>query len=173
MLFKLLSPHLTHRWITIKLCYFLVFGVIKLEQNGCLDGTCKFWWLSSLTMSDQLKEKLWIYHHQTFYMDIRWHKIGWYWFSAIFEKQDGHHSQFSSNIYTFIIDSSASFPVPMPGDSVAVAGNRRFLVYILLSFGVILICLWGLEAYIYNVYEFCWPMYADLGRSGDTFVVAI
>ena len=27
--------------------------------------------------------------------------------------------------------------------------------YILLSFGVILRCLWGLEAYIYNVYEFC------------------
>ena len=26
--------------------------------------------------------------------------------------------------------------------------------------------------YIYNVYEFCWPMYADLGRPGDTFAVA-
>ena len=22
---------------------------------------------------------------------------------------------------------------------------------------------WGLEAYIKNVYEFCWPMYTDLG----------
>ena len=22
--------------------------------------------------------------------------------------------------------------------------------------------------YIYNVYEFCWPMYTDLGRPGDT-----
>ena len=30
----------------------------------------------------------------------------------------------------------------------------------------------GLEAYIYNVYEFCWPMYADLGRPGDIFAVA-
>ena len=29
------------------------------------------------------------------------------------------------------------------------------IFYILLSFGVILRCLWGLEAYIYNVYEFC------------------
>ena len=26
--------------------------------------------------------------------------------------------------------------------------------------------------YIYNVYEFCWPMYTDLGRPGDTFAVA-
>ena len=25
---------------------------------------------------------------------------------------------------------------------------------------------------IYNVYEFCWPMYTDLGRPGDTFAVA-
>ena len=47
-----------------------------------------------------------------------------------------------------------------------------YIFYILLSFGVILRCLWGLEAYIYNVYEFCWPMYADLGRPGDTFAVA-
>ena len=32
---------------------------------------------------------------------------------------------------------------------------------------------WGLEAYIKNVYyEFCWPMYTDLGRPGDTFAVA-
>ena len=106
------------------------------------------------------------------------------------------------------------------------------IFYILLSFGVILRCLWGLEAYsktclqgtpqypresvptwqvslhhrvlnmgkighrsekvspdhrvsprcsvpwrqvllyIYNVYEFCWPMYTDLGRPGDTFAVA-
>ena len=29
------------------------------------------------------------------------------------------------------------------------------IFYILLSFGVILRCLWGFEAYIYNVYEFC------------------
>ena len=29
------------------------------------------------------------------------------------------------------------------------------IFYILLSFGVILRCLWGLEAYIYNVYELC------------------
>ena len=46
------------------------------------------------------------------------------------------------------------------------------IFYILLSFGVILRCLWGLEAYIYNVYEFCWPMNTDLGRPGDTFAVA-
>ena len=46
------------------------------------------------------------------------------------------------------------------------------VLYILLSFGVILRCLWGLEAYLYNVYEFCWPMYSDLGRPGDTFAVA-
>ena len=50
------------------------------------------------------------------------------------------------------------------------------IFYILLSFGVILRCLWGLEAYIYiyiyNFYEFCWPMYTDLGRPGDTFAVA-
>ena len=26
--------------------------------------------------------------------------------------------------------------------------------------------------YIYNVYEFCWPIYTDLGRPGDTFAVA-
>ena len=31
---------------------------------------------------------------------------------------------------------------------------------------------WGLEAYIENVYEFCSPMYTDLGRPGDTFAVA-
>ena len=30
----------------------------------------------------------------------------------------------------------------------------------------------GLEAYIKNVYDFCWPMYTDLGRPGDTFAVA-
>ena len=53
-----------------------------------------FCWLRILTTSDQLKEKLWIYLHQTFHMDIRWHKLGWYWFSAISEKQDGRHSQF-------------------------------------------------------------------------------
>ena len=29
----------------------------------------------------------------------------------------------------------------------------------------------GLEAYIKNVYEFCWPIYTDLGRPGDTFAV--
>ena len=58
----------------------------------------KFCLLSILTTSDQLKEKLWIYHHQTFYMDIRWHKLDWYWFAAIYEKQDGHHRQFSKNI---------------------------------------------------------------------------
>ena len=46
------------------------------------------------------------------------------------------------------------------------------IFYILLSFGVILRCLWGLEAYIYNVYEFCWPMNTDLGWPGDTFAVA-
>ena len=33
-------------------------------------------------------------------------------------------------------------------------------------------CSWGLEAYIYNVYELCWPMYTDLERPGDTFAVA-
>ena len=53
-----------------------------------------FCWLRILTTSDQLKEKLWIYLHQTFHMDIRWHKLGWYWFSTISEKQDGRHSQF-------------------------------------------------------------------------------
>ena len=53
-----------------------------------------FCWLRILTTSDQLKEKLWIYLHQTFHMDIRWHKLGWYWFSAIFEKQDGRHNHF-------------------------------------------------------------------------------
>ena len=68
------------------------------NKNGRLDGTCKFCWLGILTTSDQLKEMLWIYHHQTFYTDIRWHKLGWYWFSEISEKQDGRHSQFSSNI---------------------------------------------------------------------------
>ena len=26
--------------------------------------------------------------------------------------------------------------------------------------------------YIYNAYEFCWPMYTDLGQPGDTFAVA-
>ena len=57
-----------------------------------------FCWLRILTTSDQLKEMLWIYHHQTFNTDIRWHKLGWYWFSAIYEKQDGRHSQFSTNI---------------------------------------------------------------------------
>ena len=31
---------------------------------------------------------------------------------------------------------------------------------------------WDLEAYIKNVYDFCWPMYTDLGRPGDTFAVA-
>ena len=32
---------------------------------------------------------------------------------------------------------------------------------------------WGLEAYIIFFYrEFCWPMYTDLGRPGDTFAVA-
>ena len=46
------------------------------------------------------------------------------------------------------------------------------IFYILLSFGVILRCLWGFEAYIYNVYEFCWPMNTDLGWPGDTFAVA-
>ena len=71
---------------------------MKLKQNGRLDGTCKFCWLSILTTSDQLKENLWIYHHQTLRMDIRWHKLGWYWFAAISEKQDGHHSQFPTNI---------------------------------------------------------------------------
>ena len=45
-----------------------------------------FCWLRILTTSDQLKEKLWIYHHQTFNTDIEWHKLGWYWFSAIYEK---------------------------------------------------------------------------------------
>ena len=42
------------------------------------------------------------------------------------------------------------------------------------SFGVksILKCSWGLEAYIYNVYAFCWPMHTDLRRLGDTFAVA-
>ena len=58
--------------------------------------------ISILTTSDQLKEKLWIYHHQTFYTDIRWHKLGWYWISAISEKQDGRHSQFSTNIVRLI-----------------------------------------------------------------------
>ena len=53
-----------------------------------------FCWLRILTTSDQLKEKLWIYLHQTFHMDIRWHKLGWCWFSTISEKQDGRHSQF-------------------------------------------------------------------------------
>ena len=37
---------------------------------------------------------------------------------------------------------------------------------------MILRCLWDLEAYIYNVCEFCSPMYTDLGRPGDTFAVA-
>ena len=50
-----------------------------------------------LTLSDHLKKKLWIYLRQTFYMDIRWHKLGWYWFSTISEKQDGHLSQFSAD----------------------------------------------------------------------------
>ena len=31
---------------------------------------------------------------------------------------------------------------------------------------------WSIYIYIYNVYEFCWPMYTDLGRPGDTFAVA-
>ena len=56
-----------------------------------------FRWLRILMTSDQLKEKLWIYHHQMFYMAIRWHKLGWYWFSTISEKQDGHHSQFTAD----------------------------------------------------------------------------
>ena len=30
----------------------------------------------------------------------------------------------------------------------------------------------GLEAYIKNVYEFCLPMYTNLGRLADTFAVA-
>ena len=80
----------------------LVLFFLELKQNGRLDGTCKFCWLSILTTSDQLKEKLWIYHHQTLYTDIRWHKLGWYWISAISEKQDGRHSQFSTNIVRLI-----------------------------------------------------------------------
>ena len=40
-------------------------------------------------------------------------------------------------------------PPPPPGLHIA------YIFYILLSFGVILRCLWGLEVYIYNVYEFC------------------
>ena len=36
-------------------------------------------------------------------------------------------------IYLFI-DLSASRPVPMPGDSFAVAGNRLFLVSLLVNF---------------------------------------
>ena len=74
------------------------FWAIKLKQNGRLDGTCKFCWLSILTTSDQLKEKLWIYHHQTCDTDIRWHTLGWYWFAAISEKQDDHHRKFSEYI---------------------------------------------------------------------------
>ena len=95
MPFRLSSPDLTCRWIIIILHQFSILDKIKLKQNGRLDGTCKFCWLSILTTSDQLKENLWIYHHQTFYMDMRWHKLGWYWFAAISEKQDGHHRQFS------------------------------------------------------------------------------
>ena len=72
----------------------MFFGVIKLKQNGRLDETWKFCWLGILTMSDQLKEKLWIYHRHTFYTDIGWHKLGWHWFSAISENQNGRHSQF-------------------------------------------------------------------------------
>ena len=56
-----------------------------------------FCWLRILTTSYQLKEKLWIYHHHMFYVDIRWHKLGWYWFSTISEKQNGRYSQFSAD----------------------------------------------------------------------------
>ena len=31
---------------------------------------------------------------------------------------------------------------------------------------------WSLKTYIKNIYEFCLPMYTDLGRPGDTFAVA-
>ena len=44
-------------------------------------------WLSILKTSDQLKEKLLIYYHQNLYTDIRLHKLGWYWFSAILPLQ--------------------------------------------------------------------------------------
>ena len=51
------------------------------------------------------------------------------------------------------------------------------IFYMLLedSFGVKFISKfsWGLEAYIKNVYEFCWPMYTDLGRPGDTFNISM
>ena len=64
------------------------------NYSNAIWAIVSFCWLRILTTSDQLKEKLWIYLHQTIHMDIRWHKLGCYWFSAIFEKQDGHHSLF-------------------------------------------------------------------------------
>ena len=36
---------------------------------------------------------------------------------------------FSGGLKNVIIDSSATRPVPMPGDSFAVPGNRHFLVH--------------------------------------------
>ena len=72
--FKL--SYLTCRWVIIILCCFLEWSnwnkmaaLTKLENYAD----------SIFTMSDQLKEKLWIYHHHNFYMRyIRWHKLGWY-----------------------------------------------------------------------------------------------
>ena len=48
-----------------------------------------FCWLRILTTSDQLKENLRIYLHQTLchLMDIRWHKLGWYWFSKFLKNK--------------------------------------------------------------------------------------
>ena len=68
-----------------------------------------FCWLRILATSDQLKEKLWIYLHQTFYMDIRWHKLGWYWFSTISEKQNGRYSQFSADLEFWRCPATANF----------------------------------------------------------------
>ena len=92
------ATDLTCRWIIIILCYFFFLEQSNWNKMAALTKLANSADSAFLTTSDQLKEKLWINHHQTFYMDIRWHKLGWCWFSAISEKQDGRHSQFSTNI---------------------------------------------------------------------------
>ena len=77
------------------------------------------------------------------------------------------------------LDSTYGSPGPPPKIKKKLITNFHQITsifYILLedSFRVKSISkfVWGLEAYIKNVYEFCWPMYTDLGRPGDTFAVA-
>ena len=78
------------------------------------------------------------------------------------------------------LDSTYGSPGPPPPQIkkklITIFHQITSIFYMLLedSFGVTSISKfsWGLDAYIKNVYAFCWPMYTDLEWPGYTFAVA-